>query len=165
LLGASVLLTFFAYFAVRFDQGHGWGYRYFHSAWGTLPILAALGVARLSSAGNVLTVRLVAALCLLSLTVGNGLRFAQVGEFVGQHLGHFPPRISSERSVYVHNWRGYYAVDLIQNDPWLRGRDVVISDEFAGDAEKALRYFPTAREVARNAYGISYTVPAATPVD
>ncbi len=37
LLAQSALLTFIAYLFVRFDQGHGWGYRYFHSAWAPLP--------------------------------------------------------------------------------------------------------------------------------
>ena len=40
LLAQSAVLTFAGYLFVRFDQGHGWGYRYFHSAWGAVPILA-----------------------------------------------------------------------------------------------------------------------------
>src|SRR5207237_7328643 len=41
LLTASALLTAVAYVFVPYDQGHGWGYRYFHAAWGVLPLLAA----------------------------------------------------------------------------------------------------------------------------
>src|SRR6202021_894032 len=41
LLMQSAVLTFLGYLFVRFDQGHGWGYRYFQSAWGAVPILAA----------------------------------------------------------------------------------------------------------------------------
>ncbi len=41
LLAWSAMLTFCGYLFVTFDQGHGWGNRYFHSAWGVLPILAA----------------------------------------------------------------------------------------------------------------------------
>ena len=36
----SALLTFFGYFLFEATQGHGWGYRHFHGAWGTLPLLA-----------------------------------------------------------------------------------------------------------------------------
>ena len=36
LLAASAVLTFVGYLFVTFDQGHGWGYRYFHSAWGVI---------------------------------------------------------------------------------------------------------------------------------
>lgn len=39
-LAVSAIVTFLTYFVVRYTQGHGWGYRYFHSAWGVLPILA-----------------------------------------------------------------------------------------------------------------------------
>ena len=40
-IAGSGLLTYFGYFLVPFDQGHGWGARYFHSAWLVLPLLAA----------------------------------------------------------------------------------------------------------------------------
>src|SRR5205823_3050257 len=41
LMAASAMLTFAGYFFVQCDQGHGWGARYFHSAWGVLPLLGA----------------------------------------------------------------------------------------------------------------------------
>ena len=40
-LAVSALTTIFGFWFVPFDQGHGWGFRYFHSAWMTLPVLAA----------------------------------------------------------------------------------------------------------------------------
>ena len=46
LLTASALLTLFGYFLVPVDQGHGWGYRYFHSAWMALPLLATAALFR-----------------------------------------------------------------------------------------------------------------------
>jgi hypothetical protein len=49
LLTASALLTLVGYVFVPFDQGHGWGYRYFHSAWIALPILAAAALTPLSA--------------------------------------------------------------------------------------------------------------------
>jgi hypothetical protein len=41
LLAQSAVATFVGYVFFVFDQEHGWGYRYFHSAWGVVPILAA----------------------------------------------------------------------------------------------------------------------------
>src|SRR5439155_183350 len=38
LFAASALLTLAGYFFVPYDQGHGWGYRYFHASWGALPL-------------------------------------------------------------------------------------------------------------------------------
>src|SRR3984893_6845889 len=46
LLTASALLTLFGYFFVPVDQGHGWGYRYFHSVWMALPLLATAALFR-----------------------------------------------------------------------------------------------------------------------
>jgi len=41
LLAASAILTFIGYIFIPVSQGHGWGFRYFHSAWFILPVLAA----------------------------------------------------------------------------------------------------------------------------
>lgn len=155
LLGASALLTFFVYFLIRFDQGHGWGYRYFHSAWGVLPILAALGVVKLTGEGS-RVYRQVALLAVLSLVVLNAFRFVQMGQFMQAHLAQFPPRVeASGRKIYMHYGRGYYALDLIQNDPWLRGDEVVLLVRNEADVQRMLEYFPRARPVAGNQYGIT----------
>ena len=52
LLVQSAVLTFAGYLFVRFDQGHGWGYRYFHSAWGVIPILAGCAMTPRRSCGR-----------------------------------------------------------------------------------------------------------------
>ena len=44
LMAWSAALTFFAYLFLPADQGHGWGYRYFHSVWFVLPLLAVLSI-------------------------------------------------------------------------------------------------------------------------
>ena len=43
LCAASVALTLVGYLTIPFDQGHGWGYRYAHAAWGPLPALCGSG--------------------------------------------------------------------------------------------------------------------------
>jgi hypothetical protein len=157
LLGASALLTFFAYFTIPFDQGHGWGYRYFHSAWGALPILAALGAVKLaaSAEGSRASQQLLL-LTLLSLVIANGLRLAQMSELVASHLAQFPPRVEGERRTMLHNGRGYYARDLIQNDPWLRGRDIVFLASPGHEGEALKRYLAGKTPAASNRYGTTY---------
>jgi hypothetical protein len=157
LLGASALLTFFAYFLIRFDQGHGWGYRYFHSAWGALPILAALGTVKLAEMEGPRVLRQVALLALLSLVAANALRFVQMSEFMAAHLAQFPPRVEAGRRIVLHNGLGYYAYDLIQNDPWLRGGEVVFLLRDKAALEKILEHYPSAREASRNRYGVTMT--------
>ncbi len=127
LLGASALTTFFAYFVIRFSQGHGWGYRYFHSAWGVLPVLAAVGAVKLVavSGDGVRWGRTLAVLTLGSLVAANGLRCFQIGSFMSEHIAQSPPRASTGFELVMHNDRGYYGHDLIQNDPWLRGPSIV----------------------------------------
>lgn len=151
LLGVSALTTFFAYFFVKFDQGHGWGYRYFHSAWAVLPILASLGVLKLGACSAV--VRGIFAATLIFLALGNGLRLWQVSSFVDAHLAQFPPRITGEPAVAVHNGRGYYAKDLIQNDPWLREWGVVLLCERKQSCEEVSSFLDGASMVARNRFG------------
>lgn len=154
LLWASALTTFFAYFLIEFDQGHGWGYRYFHSAWGVLPILAALGVIKLEATDGHRVFRQVAMLALLSLVAANALRFVQMGDFMSAHLAQLPPRPGTERTIVLHNGWGYYALDLIQNDPWLRGDEIILLSRTTADAEKIRKHFPSARKMSANSYGI-----------
>lgn len=162
LMGASALLTFFAYFTIRFDQGHGWGYRYFHSAWGVLPILAAVGAVKLVVASNegARWGRTLAALTLVSLVAANGLRFFQMGNFMSDHIAQSPPRVSAGFELVMHNDRGYYAHDLIQNDPWLRGNSVVVLANNKEDQLKLLSRFRDRFEapptLLTNRFGITY---------
>jgi hypothetical protein len=155
LLGASALLTYFAYFIVPFDQGHGWGYRYFHSAWGALPILAALGATRIVEVGGVSVMRQLALLTVVSVIAGNGLRMAQMGLYMESHLAQFPPRLKAERRIPLHNGRGYYPIDLIQNDPWLRGGEIVMLTSNLSVREKIMDHFPNAQEASGNECGIT----------
>lgn len=156
LLGASALLTFFAYFVIRFDQGHGWGYRYFHSAWGVLPVLAALGAIKLAAAEGPCVLRQVALLALLSLVAANALRLTQMGDFMSAHLAQFPPRVEAERRVVLHNGHGYYAHDLIQNDPWLRGGEIVFLVTKSADKDRLLERFAGEYKLHSNHFGDAY---------
>ncbi|HRE16060.1 MAG TPA: hypothetical protein PLW86_03205, partial [Rhodocyclaceae bacterium] len=158
LLGLSALVTFFAFFFVRFDQGHGWGYRYFHSAWGVLPIFAALGAMKLvEREGTVVRAQLLV-LTLFSLTALNALRLVQVNDFMIQHLAQFPPRLEGGKRIVLHNGRGYYAYDLIQNDPWLRGNEIVLLYGDEAERKKLLERFGDGLILQENRYGMAFLV-------
>ena len=166
LLGASALTTFFAYFLIRFDQGHGWGYRYFHPAWGVLPILAAAGALKLASlpGEGVRWSRALGAMAVASVLAASGLRFFQMESFIAGQLDQSPPRTATESRLAMHNGRGYYAYDLIQNDPWLRGRSVIL---LVQDEEEKLRLlnrfrdrFPIPPDQFTNRFGTTFASPA-----
>ena len=162
LLGASALTTFFAYFLIRFDQGHGWGNRYFHSAWGVLPILAAAGALKLAvvPGEGVRWVRMLAATAVISLFAANGLRIFQMGSFMADHLAQMPPRTAAESSIVMHNGRGYYAYDLIQNDPWLRGNSITLLVQNEEDMTRLLNRFrdrlPASPKPLKNRFGTAF---------
>jgi len=131
-LAASAVITFVAYFFFTPDQGHGWGYRYFHSAWLALPLLAAGALApRAADAegsappNDGALISFVVAISLLTLVVGVGLRAVQIDGYMRDHLAQLPAYGGKEPRVVVIDPRTtVYGGDLVQNDPFLRG-DVV----------------------------------------
>ena len=151
LIALSAALTLAGFLFVPFDQGHGWGYRYFHSAWGTLPLLAAFSL--LQEPVHFVRIRDAVVLAsLASLVLGTGLRLAQVRGYIDQHLAQIPPSPASRKQVvFVRGGRGSYAVDMVQNDPFLRGsRLMLFSKGDAADAELARNLWPEAKMAARS---------------
>jgi hypothetical protein len=147
----SALLTYVGYFFIRFDQGHGWGARYFHSAWIVLPLLAVAawkkgGPARDEGEANPLP-GYVAACALLSLVVLTGFRSLQVEQFISRHLAQLPsPASGSARVLIVNPANGYYAWDLPQNDPFLRNQPIRMTSVNAPrDAAMMAERFPEYR--------------------
>jgi hypothetical protein len=160
LLGAALLLTFLGYFFVPLDQGHGWGYRYLHSAWFALPVLAGIGLCRLEDA----ELRNMAAWCLLlSLLLANGLRLAQVDAFLQRHLNQVPPLARAAdparaEVVFVDPAAGFYTRDMVHNDPFLRGTRLTMVYDGADQAAALMaRRFPNHRLSAREKWGELWT--------
>jgi hypothetical protein len=147
-LGAALLLTFLGYFLVRFDQGHGWGYRYIHSAWFVLPVLAAIFFARPSSGDSDELRAMAAWAVILSLVLANGLRLVQVESFIARQLAQVPPLLQpvapgGREIVFIHIGTGFYTQDMVQNDPFLRApRMVMVYDGAQRTAEFMARNFP-----------------------
>ena len=125
LLAASLLSTFALYWLVKFDQGHGWGYRYIHSAWFVLAILGGCFVA--GSARQSAIRPFFAALCALSLAVLLPLRAWQAETFIAQHLAQVPaaPATATASITFINTQHGWFSVDMAQNDPFLRNDDCV----------------------------------------
>jgi hypothetical protein len=164
LLTASALLTVFGYFFVPVDQGHGWGYRYFHSAWAALPLLATAAVfppawcrgeSRDPAAlapfrfEDTSTKCYITTCIILSLVLGIGLRAWQIEEFIARDLRQIPPYKGTERHVVIIDPRlSFYGADLVQNDPWLRGVEIrMLSRGATADALMMARNFPTMHRV------------------
>jgi hypothetical protein len=161
----SALVTLVGFCLVPFDQGHGWGYRYFHSAWMALPILAAgalmprvPGTRSLSVSGDELAT-LVVGCALLALFLSVGFRAAQMHEFIASDLSHVPGHQGTGPRVLMLNPVGaWYEADLIQNDPWLRG-DVIRMMSYGRDENAAIMQlqFPQMHRVYWDRFGETWT--------
>jgi hypothetical protein len=127
LLGQSAALTFIGYLFVGFDQGHGWGYRYFHSAWGTIPALAACAMAG-ASAPQPRLISFVGAASVLSLVVLVPFQMNQIDRIISQHLAQIPRPQGPGNTVYfLRPYGGFYLGDMIQIDPLLRDRNLLLA--------------------------------------
>lgn len=155
LLGLSFACTVAGYFMVGFTQGHGWGARYVHSAWGALPVLGALALVRARGLGCEALERYVAALAALSLIFATALRAVQVHGYVEGRLANRPPFAPGVRQVVLvrHDSRRYTA-DLVQNDPLLRDK-VWFMVGVQADKNAAFMHsrFPDARRVMSDQRG------------
>jgi hypothetical protein len=162
LLVAGAIVTLLGYLIVPFDSGHGWGFRYFHSAWMALPLLSAGALTRVSSKdgqslvteGEGLRVYVIGC-ALLSLIAGVGFRATQMRDFIAEDLQRVPARECPTRCVMLLNpLAAFYEVDLIQNDPWLRGNIVRMISRGAGaNATMMSREFPEMRRISSGAFG------------
>jgi hypothetical protein len=176
LFTASALLTLLGYFLVPVDQGHGWGYRYFHSAWMALPLLAtgalfrparirseASSHSRLFEDGE--TKSFVATCLLLSLVFGVGFRAWQLEEFVARDLSQVPQYAGTERRIVILEGRhSFYGGDLVQNDPWLRPNEIrMYSHGAAADERMMAQYFPELHRVYADVYGTVWSRASSTP--
>ncbi len=149
LLTQSAVLTFAGYLFVRFDQGHGWGFRYFQPAWGVVPILAGCAMTSRSDAERRL-VSFAGAAAVLNLVVVMPFQMHQISEVIGQHLAQLPPPQRPGNNVYfIHPRGGFYVADMVQFDPLLRDQDLkLVSHGAALDAELIRQNWPSATKIA-----------------
>jgi hypothetical protein len=145
LLAQSALLTFLAYLFVHLDQGHGWGYRYFHTAWGVIPILAACALTGEDPSTKRLTA-FAGAAAILNIALVVPLQMFQIRDFIADHRAHIDtPRRPGNNVYFIAPGAGSYLVDMIQTDPLLRDPDLLLmSHGPLRDAEFVHHHWPGA---------------------
>jgi hypothetical protein len=175
-LAAGALLTFLGYLFVWVDQGHGWGFRYFHSAWLVLPLFATAFLFAPSAAQQAIPLfdesppatadlrTFVVSCALLSLVACVGLRALQIDEFVTSHESQLPHYGGSEPRVIIVAGVGFYPYDLVQNDPFLRS-DVVRMMDLGAEQNAAViqRHFSSYRPVYRDRHGEVWSAAPLSP--
>jgi hypothetical protein len=125
----SCLLTFGFYYFFYLDQGHGWGYRYFHSALISLAVVAAAGWERLTElVGQRLANQFVLSAVILSVFIQLPIRCYQAERFVRPYalaagtLGSLKTDL-----VALNPFQAWYSADLIRNDPFLEHKPIVVA--------------------------------------
>jgi hypothetical protein len=172
LLAASAVATFIGYLFVLPDQGHGWGFRYFHSAWLALPLLGAAALAARpalppSTRDTHMTSdemhSFVIASALLMLVVGVTFRGVQIRQFMTNQLNQLPAYGGSEeRVVFVDPTYSFYGYDLVQNDAFLRGNTVrMLSAGTERNAELMRQWRPRFHKVFSDPHGEVWSAAAA----
>lgn len=150
MLALSSITTFVGYLFVDFDQGHGWGYRYFHSAWGVVPILAGCGMIRDSGSTQRAT-SFAGASAILGFAILLPFQLAQMNGIITRHTSQLPPPQRPGNNVYfVSPGYGSYVADLVQADPMLRSRDLVLASRGSkADRELIAQNWPAAVKLAQ----------------
>jgi hypothetical protein len=143
LLMLSAVSTFVGYLFVKLDQGHGWGYRYFHSAWGVVPILAACALSGRRDEDRL--VSFAGAAAVLSLLILVPFQLMQIDGFITRHLAMVPAPKAGGNVYFIDSSRGYYLSDMIQMDPLLRSEDLYLATQGRRpDANLIQRHWPKA---------------------
>jgi len=163
----SCLLTFGFYYFFYLDQGHGWGYRYFHGTISCLIIVAVAGWRALRKsvglerwrAGAFLAVSLI-----VSLVAVLPLRCYQAESFIRPYARASQAIHSvSVGVVGLDPHFAWYSADLIRNDPFLKNRPIVAAlIDLRPSEVDALKRGGTARFVSRaelEGFGLTTTPP------
>ncbi len=155
LLLAGFVLTFVFHLFVRFDQGHGWGYRYIHPVWAWLPLAAGLWLARAQGwARRFGTATLAAGLMATPVflwqtqsTIDNALSSRLTPDGPGDWVIFMAPATYRARAVLVQN--AEYPSPML----YLRS--------LGEHADRALmtRYYPEAIEVKQDSRGSAWHLP------
>jgi hypothetical protein len=127
----AAMLTFLFYLSFPHLQGHGWGYRYMHSAYGLLALAGAGGAVKLSQHyKDTSVVKLVMCSLLFSLFVQIPYRCYEVRTMV-RPLAKTWAYIASRPYdfIIIQTSQFWYACDLIRNDPWLKQKPLVFDAE------------------------------------
>jgi len=125
----SCLLTFGFYIFFYLDQGHGWGYRYFHGTLSCLILVAVAGwTALIGKAGEARAWNFLLVGTAASLLIALPLRCLQAESFIRPFANASNGLHSMNAKVVGIDPRlAWYSADLVRNDPFLEDRPVVVA--------------------------------------
>lgn len=155
LLLAGLAITFIFFFFVRFDQGHGWGNRYLHTAWGALPLVAGIWLAGAAEPARRWGAAIIAA-GIAATPVFMWQTQASIRDALSYRL---TPPAAGEWVVFVAQDTGRYRGDLVQNLPGQTSLLHLLSRSEAEDRLLMERLFPGSTQVETDRRGSVWRVP------
>lgn len=156
LLIAGFLLTYAFYFFIPFDQGHGWGYRYIHPAWGLFPIAAAVFATKGAPSAHAAVAASIAA-GLLATPVFMYTTRTTVSSALAQQI-EVPE--TDRALVFVAIQPGMYSADIVRNYPHDSGKIVrMLSAGIESDRALVESIAPNAKVAVSDHRGSSWTLP------
>lgn len=155
LLFAAFALTFVFHLFVRYDQGHGWGYRYVHPVWAWLPLAAGLWLARTSGGARQFGAATLAAGLLATpvflwqtqATLDNALSSRLAPKGPGDWIVFMTPVTDRARAVTVQN--ASYPSPLLH----------LLSTGATADRALMAKLYPDAVEVEHDSRGSAWRLP------
>lgn len=132
-------ITFLFYLSFPHFQGHGWGYRFVHPAYGLMALAGAGGlIAWRHLYKSPLAVKALLFSVIFSLVIQIPYRIYEVRTMVPP-LARAWAYIASRPCdfVIIKTSEFWYSCDLIRNDPWLKRKPFVFSAESLTDGQKA----------------------------
>ena len=161
-LALGIAATLALYFWYSIGQGHGWGYRYIYAVLGNVVLLAVFGFQMLEESKWSPRFGVVAASAAVALLVEFPLRAREARAEVGPYSRterYIQSLKGSIVSVDAH--LGWYAQDLVRNDPFLEtDPKVVFADRLQPKRRELEEALPgrlhelTAEELARFAFPV-----------
>ncbi|BCM92009.1 hypothetical protein IAD21_03888 [Abditibacteriota bacterium] len=149
LFGLSVTFNFVLYLFFRYDQGHGWGYRYMHQNWMALAVLPAFFLVRATPQWK----KLAALFCLCGLFVIMPIRILQMRALTDFLLERRPPSPPSAPTITFMREDDQRAT-FLRNDPFLRNSQWNLRFQSpAKNAAVAQRYLANAHQVEKGVWG------------
>lgn len=161
LLGSALATLMFS-LAIRFDQGYGWGNRYFQPAWMVLPVLAALWLESRSEDGTKWSVDgRVLATCLATLVVLVPVRLWYVEDWTRARAERLEALPSGDRIVtFLVVPAGSPLRDWIRADPLGGGIGATLESRgWSADQALVQQVWPGASLVARQQWGSAWRIP------
>ncbi len=155
LLLVAMLVAFAFYLFFPYDQGHGWGYRYIHPAWGLIPLVGGM----FAATGNP-SARSLVATAVCAGILATPIFLYTTRNSIADAIAQQPPMPGKDRAaVFITLRANKYTPDLVRNYPEDKGRKIIMwSDGQQGDSDLLKTIAPEAILYASDDRGSTWTL-------